>query len=118
MGPSSPNSVAFRFTVPGTPPSGNHLTDDINKRLPDGTFIRSRRKKPGVEAYQAGFTKIARTAKKTGFAPKNQIIVAYEMVLHGKSDVDNVMKACNDALALALEVNDDADYFKVVVIPR
>jgi Holliday junction resolvase RusA-like endonuclease len=91
--------------MPGQPPSWNHMYRWTTKRS-GGREIRIQVKTDEANLYQSQLTMVARAAKPSGFAPTGKIIVAYDMHLDHDLDADNVMKAVNDALALALNVND------------
>jgi len=89
----------WQFTVPGQPVSVNHMYE----RTARGGI----RKADGVEAYQAGVTYIARTARPSGWKYNGGFVrIYYEFRLKRDIDCDNSQKALNDALAIALEMND------------
>ncbi len=95
----------FRFTIPGQPPSWNqsyrHRTIEVDGRRVSRLF-----KDKSVKTWQDDVTMIVRAAKPSTFAPKNKIIVGYQMYLGVRLDADNVMKMLNDAIARGLKVND------------
>lgn len=67
----------------------------------------SKAKKPETNAYQAEVTWLCKTAKRPpGFQPKHIIIIGYRWYLTNDMDCDNMMKATNDAIAVALGLND------------
>lgn len=72
----------------------------------NGHDIRIQVKTDEANLYQSQLTMVARAAKPSRFQPQGQIIVAYDLSLGRDLDADNVMKAINDALAVALDVND------------
>jgi Holliday junction resolvase RusA-like endonuclease len=89
----------WQFTVEGQPPSVNHM------------YARTRtggvRKSPGVEAYQAGVTLIARTSAPSGWNTGWGFVrLEYEFRLKRDIDCDNLLKALNDAIAVGLGIND------------
>jgi Holliday junction resolvase RusA-like endonuclease len=91
--------MSWQFVVPGQPPSVNHM------------YARTRaggvRKSSGVEAYQAGVTLIARTSRPSGWKYDFGFVrLEYEFRLKRDIDCDNLLKALNDAIAVALEMND------------
>lgn len=92
--------MKFSFSVPGQPPSTNHIY--IRVRGQYGKMTKA----PGVEAYQTDVALICRTAKPSGFDPKGKIRVRYTFHLNRDADADNLLKMLNDALAAALGVND------------
>lgn len=91
---------AFRFSVPGQPPSTNHI------------YIRVRgqwnkmAKAPGVEAYQNDVALLCRTARPSAFRPEGQIRVKYAFHLKRDADCDNLIKMLQDGIALGLGIND------------
>jgi Holliday junction resolvase RusA-like endonuclease len=111
--------LGFSFTLPGQPPSVNHLyewtrqttTDRFGQPILDlqgrPKQYRSIAKKPAVAKFQLDVSRIVRTARPTEFRPEHLIILAYEFYLGRDIDCDNAMKAMNDAIALALGVNDN-----------
>jgi len=89
----------WQFTIPGQPPSWNHMY----------VLARGSRrivKAPNVEAYQTGVALIAKTARPSHWKPAEQVRVIYRFYLGRDIDCDNVMKAVNDAIAAALDVDD------------
>lgn len=88
----------FKVTIPGQPPSVNHMY--ANSRG------GGKHKAPGVEQYQTDAYRIARSAKPSGPTPSGQLRVLYWFHLSGSPDADNHFKALNDSLAMALGVND------------
>ena len=95
----------FSFIMPGQPPTWNHMYRWTTKRV-NGHEIRIQVKTDDAALYQAQLTMVARSARPSSFQPQGQIIVAYDLILGRDLDADNVMKAINDALAVALGVND------------
>jgi Holliday junction resolvase RusA-like endonuclease len=74
-------------------------------------YLRNRtggiRKSSGAESYQAGVTLIARTARPSGWKyEKGFVRLQYEFRLKRDIDCDNLLKALNDALAVALGMDD------------
>lgn len=98
-------TTSFSFVMPGQPPTWNHMYRWTTKNV-SGKQIRIQVKTDEANLYQSQLTMIARSAKPSDFKPTGQVIVAYEMILDHDLDADNVMKAVNDALAIAIEVND------------
>jgi Holliday junction resolvase RusA-like endonuclease len=91
--------------MPGQPPTWNHMYRWTTKRV-NGKEIRIQVKTDEAALYQSQLTMLARAAKPSDFTPKNMVVVRYHMMLGRDLDVDNVMKALNDALAKAIDVND------------
>lgn len=87
------------FTIPGRAPSVNHLYQ------PGRTF-GSRRKAPGVEAWQAAVAHIVRSARPRGWTATGQVRVVIDLCVCRDIDADNVLKALLDAVAPALGIND------------
>lgn len=88
----------FTVTIPGPFPSVNHMYGYRNGRV----F-----KRPGVESFQVLVAHLVRLAKPLGWAPKPQIRITYDFFLNRHADCDNLQKALNDAIAAALEIDDD-----------
>jgi hypothetical protein len=63
-------------------------------------------KAPGVEAYQLLVTSLVRRARPSDWVPSPQLRILYDFYLKRDMDCDNAMKAMNDAIAVALDVND------------
>lgn len=104
-GPQPTRVSWFEFVMPGQPPSWNHMYRWGTKKV-DGREIRVQVKTDEASLYQAQLTMLCRAAKPSGFRPEGEIVVVYDMDLARDLDCDNVLKAVNDALAVALEVND------------
>ncbi len=92
--------MRFAFTVPGQPPSTNHIY--VRVRGQYGKMAKA----PGVEAFQADVALLCRTARPSGFHPKGQIRVRYSFHLGRDADADNLLKMLQDAIARALDVDD------------
>lgn len=100
--------MKWTFEIPGQPPSVNNMyTQIILRRGINAPPIRSVKKDSNVAAYQVGATLIAKSAKPRGWVPPNgQIRITYEFYLKRDADADNLLKALNDGIALALGCND------------
>lgn len=110
--------MTFRFSIPGQPPSVNHLyriaagtvTDRNGKTVygADGKPKKYRRmvKTEGVEAYQQSVGWIVKATKPKAWSPSDRIRVRYWFYLKRDIDCDNALKALNDGIARALGVND------------
>jgi Holliday junction resolvase RusA-like endonuclease len=90
---------AWCFTVPGRAPSVNHMY------APGHTF-GSRRKAPGVEAWQTATAHIVRGARPSGWVATGQVRVVIDLYVCRDIDADNVLKALLDSIAPALGIND------------
>lgn len=104
---------AWAVVIPGQPASGNE--NEIARgyrRGKDGSNIPFSRikKNAHVEAYIAGAVPVIRTARPSGWVPPELIRIDYRLYLSRDMDFDNVFKIVNDALAIALGV-DDARFF-------
>ena len=95
------------MTLPGPPVSVNHqFKIVVVPKKGGGGLVRRLGKADGVEAYQAGITYIAKAARPSGWEPANKIRLRYWFYLSHEIDCDNALKAINDAIAVALGVND------------
>lgn len=106
-------ATKFSFIMPGQPPTWNHMYRWTTRTV-NGKQIRIQAKTDEANLYQSQLTMVARSAKPSSFHPVGQVIVAYDMALGRDLDADNVMKAINDALAVALGVN-DKQFLPVVI---
>lgn len=92
--------VRWSFEVRGQPPTVNHL------------YVRKRgggvAKAPGVEAYQTAVFYLCRDARPSGWRPDptHQIRIMFSFFLGRDADCDNLLKSIQDAVALALGIND------------
>jgi Holliday junction resolvase RusA-like endonuclease len=98
-------SSDFAFTMPGQPPSWNHMYRWTTRNV-NGRQVRIQVKTEAAATYQTQLAWIARSACPSDFRPEGQVIVTYNMFLDRDLDADNVMKAVNDALATAIGIND------------
>jgi Holliday junction resolvase RusA-like endonuclease len=97
----------------GQPASGNE--NEVVKgyrRGRDGSTISYPRikKSEHVATYIAGAVPIIRTARPSHWVPPDLIRVDYRLFLSRDMDWDNVFKIVNDALKLALDVDDNRFY--------
>jgi hypothetical protein len=111
--------VRFSVTIEGQPPSMNHSYRPIKKPMRDsfGQPILSAEgrqvvriglaKKQNVTDYQQLAVWRTRAAKPSGWQHDGGWIrLTYRFYLTRRMDCDNAMKALNDALAMALNVDD------------
>jgi Holliday junction resolvase RusA-like endonuclease len=63
-------------------------------------------KRTEVASYQADTTLIVRSARPSGWRPPGQVRLTYDFYLKRDADCDNLLKVLNDAIAMALDVND------------
>lgn len=104
---AEPDRVVWRFVVPGQPPSMNHLYRPAIRRRRDGTTYMARYKATGVEDYQLVAYSMARRARPKNWEPKlHYVRIRYWFRLKRDIDCDNAMKALNDAVAMALGIDD------------
>ena len=106
----APTGLTWRVSIPGVPPSVNHMYEPRVVKTATGSY-RSMRKASGVEEYQAVTAMFVRTGmpkpwrqaleKHTGY-----ICINYWFHLKRDIDADNALKALNDSIAKALGVND------------
>lgn len=90
-------AMAWRFVVPGDPPSVNHTYRYHYGRVS---------KDAAVATYQMVVANAVRNARPKDWSPPEQIRIRYWMRVHGRIDADNALKALNDAIAHGLGVND------------
>lgn len=81
----------------------NHMYTVARNRSTGRPYIT---KSAGVEAYQLVVTSTARRARPADWVAPAQIRVQYRFYVKRDIDCDNALKALNDALAIALGVND------------
>jgi Holliday junction resolvase RusA-like endonuclease len=89
----------WTFHIPGEPPSVNHSYHVVR-----GT--RRIAKNPEVENYQTVVTWATRTKVKDFAWSGGFVRVRYRFFLGRAKDVDNMLKALNDAIAIGLGMND------------
>jgi hypothetical protein len=103
------NEKSWSFTVEGQPPSLNHMYKIIYVPRRNGAgLVASLGKEANVEVYQSGVTYIAKAARPSGWAPGRRVRILYSYYLNRDADCDNLKKAMNDAIALAIGCNDKA----------
>lgn len=90
----------WSFEVPGQPPSVNHLYVRVR-----GNWNKIAKAK-GVEQYQNDVVFLCRAARPSGWRPEGQIRIEFEFHLGRDADCDNLIKALQDAVAMALGIND------------
>lgn len=106
--------------VPGQPPSVNHLYKEATRTAkgkngetlfwPDGRVktYRTKVKNDGVQTYQDSVTWYTKAARPGSWEPGERVRLRYWFHLKRDIDCDNALKAMNDAIAHALDVNDKA----------
>jgi len=98
--------MKWSFEIEGAPPTVNSMYKRIIVRQ-GGKPRPSVMKHQKVADYQLLVTYRTREAKPSGWVwPGNQIRIYYDFFLKRDADADNLLKALNDAIAIALDVND------------
>ena len=117
----------FHFTMPGQPPTVNHsyriVRQTVRDRFQqpvlgkDGTpkRVHTLAKTEEVRRYQQDLAMICRVSRPSAFAA-DWLIVTYDFYLRRDIDTDNALKSINDAIALALGMNDRR--FQPVVLSK
>lgn len=101
----------WRTSIPGQPPSVNHLYKPALREGKKGTY-RSFAKADGVEEYQSIASMIVKLAMPKSWKTylqlnsSSQIRVKYWFHLGNDTDCSNAFKALEDAIAFAMGVND------------
>jgi Holliday junction resolvase RusA-like endonuclease len=99
----------FTFTVPGAPPSVNHMYEQVRRLSATGQSFGVK-KGDAVAEYQTFAGMCVRLSKPKGWLDSwtegTYIRVTYAFTLKRHADCDNLMKALNDAIAGALGVDD------------
>lgn len=96
----------WSVSIPGQPPSVNHAYRIVTQRR-GGHPYKALAKTPEVIAYQTAARLIVKAAKPSGWEPGKWIRLRYRLYLATRQDADNSLKILNDAIAKALNVNDD-----------
>lgn len=97
--------MSWSFTVEGEPPSWNHSYKQV-VIVKNGRAYRTMAKQPEVEVFQTLVTLACKLRRPKGWEPKGQIKIVYDFYLTRDKDADNMLKAINDAIAVALGIND------------
>ena len=84
----------WHFTIPGRAPSVNHM-------YAPGAKFGSRRKAPGVEAWQTATAHIVRAARPSGWVATGQVRVIIDLYVCREIDADNILKSLLDSVAPA-----------------
>ena len=95
--------MTWSAEIPGPPPSVNHSYHPVKTR---GGKLRFAKHKDVVD-YQTAAMLIVRSACPSNWsAPPGYFRIHYSFYLRRDIDCDNAMKALNDAIAAALNVDD------------
>jgi len=97
----------FKVVVPGQPPSVNHGYRIVKQFRKNGVPYRTIALTPEVVAYKEYAYLITKTSKPSKWEPGEWIHLRYRLYLANRQDADNSLKFLNDAIASALNVNDD-----------
>lgn len=92
--------MSWSVTIPGVPPSTNHLYLRVRGNWSKMT------KAPGVEAYQIDVKMLVRNARPSGWVAPAMFQVALDFYLKRDADCDNLLKALLDGVAYGLEIDD------------
>jgi Holliday junction resolvase RusA-like endonuclease len=110
--------IVWRFEIPGQPPSWNASYKIVKqyRSTASGASVpfHTLAKKEKVIQWQQDAVFIIRSAKPSRWHPEWQIRVFYWFYLSRDMDCDNILKAVNDAIEMATEV-DDKRYLPCVV---
>lgn len=103
--------MRWTVVIPGQPPSVNHSYKPVMLRKRTATGEAYTRmgiaKLSSVTDYQTAVVQLTRTAMPSRWRPAGDWVrVTYRFFLKRSIDFDNAMKALNDAIALAIGVND------------
>ena len=105
---------SFRFTVPGQPPSLNHIHKTVWRTDGAGNRYKGRAKEEEVTNYQLVAANECRRARHDWQPPQvfnprkghGLIVIRYWFYLARALDVDNAMKVLNDPIKHAIEIDD------------
>lgn len=97
---------SWTFSIPGQPPSVNHSYRIIRLRRKDGSTYQRLGKMEKVASYQEEVAYRARLARPKGWEPEGLIRVRYWFHVKRDIDCDNSLKAINDGLKWALDIDD------------
>ena len=93
-------SSGFTVTIPGDPPSTNHMYRVTRKNLPSGGQRAFMAKTTAAHHYTSDVALLVRSARPKDFQPLGQIIVVFDFLLKRNKDTDNIQKALNDGIRL------------------
>lgn len=100
-------SQSWRFSLDGQPPSVNHSYQLIRLRRKDGSSYQRLGKLAKVANYQEYVRLVALQARPKAWEPTEPMIrIRYWMHVQRDIDCDNVLKAINDGLKWALDIDD------------
>ena len=100
-------SKGWSATIPGQPPSVNHGYRIVRQFRSNGVPFRTIALTPEAVSYKTYAALIVKSARPSGWKPGPSIRVQYRLYLANRQDADNSLKFLNDAIAAALNVNDD-----------
>lgn len=104
----------FLVVIEGQPPSANHQYAPAKRRSKDGREYLGLHKLRDIEDYQLIVVSRTRRAMPRDWSPPEYhpksgfgfIVLNYYFYLGREADGDNLMKVINDAIAIALGVDD------------
>lgn len=77
------------------------------RRGAGGVPFRTLAKTDEAVTYQMAARLLVATARPSGWKPEAQVRLTYRLYLNHRQDADNSLKLLNDAIARALDINDD-----------
>lgn len=98
--------TGFSVTIPGDPPSTNHMYRVTRKYLPDGGQRAFMAKTTAAHKFTDDVAIIVRSARPATFQPTGYIYVVLDFLMKRNKDTDNVQKALNDGIAAGLGIDD------------
>lgn len=99
--------MSWTVTIPGQPPSTNHMYKIGRGFRRGGIAYPKMVKAEGVEEYQQTAAMLVRLARPSGWKWDGGLLrLSYRFHLIDNVDCDNLLKALNDAIADALDIND------------
>ena len=99
--------MSWTVSIPGQPPSTNHMYTIGKGYRRGGIAYPKLVKADGVESYQTMAAMLVRLARPSGWTWDGGLLrITYRFHLIDNVDCDNLLKALNDAIAGALDIND------------
>lgn len=100
--------MSWTVVIPGQPPSTNHAYKIVTvKRGTGGIPFRTLAKTDEAISYQMAARLLVAAARPSGWRSAARVRLTYRLYLTHKQDADNSLKLLNDAIARALNINDD-----------
>jgi Holliday junction resolvase RusA-like endonuclease len=98
--------TSWGFTLPGQPPTVNHLYEPAWKTDRGGRQYKGKILAPAAAKYRDDAILIIRSAKPSGWAPPGQVAITWWFHLSNDIDCDNAMKVIHDAIQSATGIDD------------